>query len=140
MYREKKSRGGEKHRGDPGDTPTKPPPPPTTTNFKIIFKNFKNLYILMKNLLLLLSLVLAYTSYAEQPIQYTYDEIASGVFWHQLYGERAWTLYCGLMFNRPNKSEVLDGLGGPRAQLAAALDGAIQSASLAQDYEQNKQF
>ena len=41
---------------------------------------------------------------ADPGIKYSYDEIASDIFWNMLYGDGGWTLYCGHQFNQPNIS------------------------------------
>lgn len=92
---------------------------------------------------LLVFTILAFISFfakAEQPIQYTYDEIASSVFWHQLYGEGGWTLYCGLKFNRPNISEDMKTLAIEHVYTTSRMIRALDCKSRRQCYEQNKQF
>ena len=60
-----------------------------------------------KTLLILLTLLSPVVSIADPGIKYSYDEIASDVFWNMLYNEGGWSLYCGYQFNKPNIS--LDG-------------------------------
>ena len=55
----------------------------------------------MKTLLLLIFFPLSISVKAEQPVQYSYDEVASHLFWNVLYAGGGESLYCGLRFNSP---------------------------------------
>ena len=52
----------------------------------------------------LLLFLLPLAPVADPAIKYSYDEIASSIFWNVLYNEGGWTLYCGHQFNRPDLS------------------------------------
>lgn len=95
---------------------------------------------MIKILLLTFLAVIPFFAEAEQPIQYTYDEVASGIFWQQLYGEGGWTLYCGLKFNSPNVSEDMKALAIEHVYTTNRMIRALGCKSRYQCYEQNKMF
>ena len=77
---------------------------------------------------------------ADQAVQYTYDEVASNIFWQQLYGEGGWTLYCGLKFNRPSISEDSITLAIEHVYPTSRMIRALGCTSRSQCYTQKKQF
>jgi len=95
---------------------------------------------MIKTLLFTLLAFISFFAKAEQPIQYTYDEVAANIFWHQLYGDGGWTLYCGLKFNRPNISEDLKTLAIEHIYTTSRIINTLGCQSRRQCYEQNKRF
>ena len=59
---------------------------------------------MQKTVLIFFILSLPVISTADPGIKYSYDEVASDIFWNSLYGDGGWTLYCGYQFHKPNVS------------------------------------
>lgn len=93
-----------------------------------------------KNLLFIILAFIFSLAKADPLIQYTYDEVASSIFWQQLYAEGGWTLYCGLKFNRPNISEDLKTLTIEHIYSTSRMIRALGCKSRSQCYEQKKPF
>lgn len=93
-----------------------------------------------KNLLFTLLALIPFFANAEQPVQYTYDEVASNIFWQQLYGDGGWTLYCGLKFIRPSISEDSITLAIEHIYPTSRMIHALGCSSRKQCYEQKKMF
>ncbi len=53
----------------------------------------------MKQFIYLILLTLTTNINAEQKFTFNYDQLASDLFWSDLYAEGGWTLYCGLKFS-----------------------------------------
>ena len=53
----------------------------------------------MKLFIYLILLTLSTNINAEQKFTFNYDQLASDLFWSDLYAEGGWTLYCGLKFS-----------------------------------------